>query len=300
MSMRGQTDAAFLQAAVCLPPKLSDAAAALDGQAEIEELRLRAGRPPWIKMAEGERPTALPVLTADELRETLSRAARYSVHSYAESLKNGFVTLAGGHRLGVCGTAVTENGVVTGVRGISSLNLRVARQIGGAGAEISLMRGGRPHSTLLLSPPGFGKTTLLRELIRRTSEMDVTVGVADERCEIAALCDGVPQFDLGPCTDVIEGCGKRDAALMLLKTMSPALLALDEITAPGDMEAVSLCAHCGVAVLASAHAASRQDLSRRALYRQLLELHLFEQMVVIGMENGIRTYKIEQWEGKIC
>lgn len=291
--MEVKRDGTYLQAIDCVPPPYYGMLADLPEGQQIEEIRLRAGKPPSVKQLGRERETGLPPVTAELLRDILSRAARYSVHSYADSLRHGFLTLAGGHRLGVCGTAVMENGKVGGVRGISSLNLRVARQIGQAGGEIDPMAGGKPCSMLLLSPPGLGKTTLLREFTRRVSDSGLSVAVADERCEIAALSNGVPQFEIGACTDVIEGCGKKEAVIMLLKTMSPALLVVDEITAPEDVEAVALCAHCGVSVLASAHARNLEDLQKRALYRTLLDLGLFERAVVISLEDGCRKYQAE-------
>ncbi len=299
--MEIKQDKAWQQAISCLPPPRAAQLAALDRQGEVEELRLRAGQPPAAKTAEGEQPLDLRPVTAQELRETLSRAARYSVHSYAESLKNGFVTLGGGHRLGVCGTVAEENGQVVGVRGLASLNLRIARQFTGLAAQIVPWIGdGAPQSVLLLSPPGLGKTTLLREWVRLISDKGYTVAVADERSEIAALADGVPQFDVGRCTDVMEGCDKKQAALMLLKTMSPALLAFDEITAPADVEAVSLCAHCGTAVIASAHAANVDDLRQRPLYRALLELGVFGRAVVITRKGQERCYRMERLEEGTC
>ena len=299
--MEIKQDKAWQQAISCLPPPRAAQLAALDRQGEVEELRLRAGQPPAAKTAEGEQPLDLRPVTAQELRETLSRAARYSVHSYAESLKNGFVSLGGGHRLGVCGTAAEENGQVVGVRGLASLNLRIARQFTGLAAQIVPWIGdGAPQSVLLLSPPGLGKTTLLREWVRLISDKGYTVAVADERSEIAALADGVPQFDVGRCTDVMEGCDKKQAALMLLKTMSPALLAFDEITAPADVEAVSLCAHCGTAVIASAHAANVDDLRQRPLYRALLELGVFGRAVVITRKGQERCYRMERLEEGTC
>ena len=299
--MEIKQDKAWQQAISCLQPPRAAQLAALDRQGEVEELRLRAGQPPAAKTAEGEQPLDLRPVTAQELRETLSRAARYSVHSYAESLKNGFVTLGGGHRLGVCGTVAEENGQVVGVRGLASLNLRIARQFTGLAAQIAPWIGdGAPQSVLLLSPPGLGKTTLLREWVRLVSDKGYTVAVADERSEIAALADGVPQFDVGRCTDVMEGCDKKQAALMLLKTMSPALLAFDEITAPADVEAVSLCAHCGTAVVASAHAADVDDLRQRPLYRALLELGVFGRAVVITRKGQERCYRMERLEEGTC
>lgn len=291
--MEVKQDETYLQAIDCVPPPYHGMLASLPEGHDIEEVRLRAGRPPTVKRLGGERETGLPPVSAELLRDILSRAARYSVHSYADSLRHGFLTLAGGHRLGVCGTAVMENGEVSGIRGISSLNLRVARQIEEAGSEIEPFENGKPCSMLLLAPPGLGKTTLLRELARRVSDSGLSVAVADERCEIAALSSGSSQFEVGACTDVIEGCGKKEAAMMLLKTMSPALLVVDEITAPEDVEAVALCAHCGVSVLASAHARDLEDLRKRALYRTLLKLGLFERAVVISLEDGRRKYQIE-------
>lgn len=301
MQMEGKRDRALRQAAACLPPGQAAELLTLDGQDGIEEVRLRAGRPPSVRTARGERQTDFPPVTAAELREILSRAARYSVHSYADSLRHGFIPLEGGHRLGLCGTVAEENGQVVGIRGLSSVNLRVARQVDGLDDMLRPWVGeGAPRSVLLVAPPGFGKTTLLRAWVRLVSDGGYPVAVADERGEIAALKDGVPQFDLGRCTDVLEGCDKRRAVLMLLKTMSPALLAMDEITAPGDVEAVSLCAHCGTAVLASAHAADVDDLRRRPLYRALLDLQVFSHAVVIGRENGVRRYRWEELEGTPC
>ena len=299
--MEEKRDTAFRQAVGCLPPLRAAQLMALTGQETTEELRFRAGRPPAVKTLAGERETALPPVTPEELREILGRAARYSVHSYGDSLKNGFVTLAGGHRLGLCGTAAEENGQVVGIRGLSSVNLRIARQHRELeGTLAPLIGAGPPESVLIVSPPGFGKTTLLREWVRLVSDMGHTAAVADERSEIAALSDGVPQFDVGRCTDVLEGCSKKRAVMLLLRTMSPALIALDEITAPEDVEAVSLCAHCGTAVAATAHAADADDLARRPLYRSLLALGVFRRAVIITEENGARAYRVQKLEDTGC
>lgn len=301
MQMEVKQDRALRQALDCLPHGRAAKLLALEPTLPVEEVRLRAGRPPSIRTALGERETGFAPVTVQELRETLSRAARYSVHSYAESMRHGFIPLAGGHRLGLCGTVAEENGQVVGVRGLSSVNLRVARQVDGLDDMLRPWVGtDAPGSVLLLAPPGFGKTTLLRAWVRLVSDGGYPVAVADERGEIAALADGVPQFDLGRCTDVLEGCAKSRAALMLLKTMSPALLAMDEVTAPEDLRAIAVCAHCGTAVLASAHAANVDDLRRRPLYRALLALGVFRRAVVIERQDGVRRYRMEGLEGDAC
>lgn len=159
---------------------------------------------------------------------------------------------------------------------------------------------GAPFSLLVLAPPGCGKTTLVREWVRLVSDAGHTTAVADERGEIAGLAEGVPQFRIGRCTDILEGCTKKQAALMLLRTMSPALVAMDEITSPEDIEAVALCAHCGTAVLAAAHAAGPSDLRRRPLYRRLLSLGVFERVLTIEQKDGKRSYRMEKTEGTTC
>lgn len=292
----------FAQAMSCLPPRLQSAALAMESDKKIvcEELRLRGGLPPSAVFGGGEELLGVPAVTGEELREALSRAARYSVHSYAETLKSGFLPLAGGHRLGVCGTAVVQDGHIAGIRTISSLNLRIAGETRGSADGIvpQAMEGGRPRSLLIVSPPGFGKTTLLRDLIRQLSLGGTRVSIADERGELAALAGGLPQFDVGPQTDVLDGCPKAEGVMTLIKTMSPAVVALDEITAPADVEAIGYASHCGVAVLATAHAVDAADLRRRPLYRKLMRYGVFEYLVEITRENGVRQYAVHRIGGE--
>ena len=179
----------------------------------------------------------------------------------------------------------------------------MARQAVGAARPVSdrlVRREGTLYSTLILAPPGAGKTTLLRDLIRAASDGEgmapQRVGVADERGEIAALFDGVPQLDVGPRTDVMEGCPKAWGLMTLLRGMNPQVLAVDEITAPEDVAALVSAAGCGVTLLATAHGAGREDLSRRKLYRGLLEEGVFRRLVRIRREAGRRIYKVEVLE----
>ena len=191
--------------------------------AGAEEIRLRSGCRP-LAMVDG-RAEWLDEgrLTPAQIKEVVDRACRYSIHSYQDQLAQGYLTIQGGHRMGVCGQAVMQQGRVQMMRNFSSVNLRVARQIVGAAAPVYPLcfDGAAPLSVLLFSPPGYGKTTLLRDLIRRFSLAGWRVGVADERAEICAMVQGQSQFDLGEQVDVITGCPKALGAMMLLKTMSP-------------------------------------------------------------------------------
>lgn len=288
----------YLNAAEVLPDGLRERARQMAGQwaSCAEEFRLRAGRDAAVLLPEGERPVAAgrPV-TPRDLQTVLERATGASLHSVYQDLCSGFVTTRAGCRVGVCGSVVFENGRVTAMRDFSSLSVRIPRQCRSAADEAYplLARAGLP-SALIVAPPGGGKTTLLRELVRRFSESGRRVCLADERGEVAAVCGGRPGFDVGPCTDVLSGGVKAVSALMLIRSMSPELLAMDEITAPGDVEACINAANCGVSLLATAHAVSLSDLGARPLYRRLLEQRIFSHAVVLRRAGRARSCAVEE------
>ncbi len=302
--MREQGDVTrYLQASALLPPRLRRQAEGLDraSQAVAEELRLRAGRPLAVVCPRGERPLAggEPVSPA-ELEQVVEIATRASAHTALERMRSGFFTVPGGHRIGICGTAVVKDGAVSNLRQLSSLAIRVARQVPGAAAQVAdrLWEGAAFQSTLILSPPGGGKTTLLRDLIRRLSDgvghPALRVGVADERGEVAAMYNGLPQLDVGGQTDVMDGCPKAEGLMMLLRGMNPQVLAADEITAPQDCAALLLAANCGVGLLCTAHANDLEDLKSRPLYRPLLEHRCFQKLAVLTRRPEGRHCQVYQ------
>ena len=266
---------------------------------EMEELRLRRSFSMTALLPEGEVETDGPPISEDDLRQVVENATQASAHTALDRVRRGFVTLRGGHRVGMCGSVVKKEGQIITLRDISSLSIRVARSVTGQAEELlpRLMEQGVFLSTLILAPPGAGKTTLLRDLVRSLSDgaagPPLRVGVADERGEIAALWQGEPQLYIGRHTDVIDGCSKAEGLSILIRGMSPQAVAVDEITDPADVQAITEAAGCGVALIATAHGAGREDLTRRPVYRALLENRVFRRLVVIQRQGRNRGVRVE-------
>ena len=293
---------AYEQAARVLPIRLRQEALSLPpaDRGRAEELRLRCGQPLTAVLPEGERTLGREPVTGRDLEQLLELASRASVHTVLDQMRRGYLTVEGGHRVGLCGTAVLRGGEIFNLRNLSSASVRVARQgLGAAEPVWDKLTGpdGCLESTLILAPPGAGKTTLLRDLIRMASDgvhmAPQRVGVADERGEIAALWNGRPQLAVGRRTDVLEGCPKAQGLMMLLRAMNPQILAADEVTAPEDVRALVTAAGCGTALLATAHGRDREDLTRRPLYRELMEARVFRRLVYIRPQQGARRYEVE-------
>lgn len=289
------------RAASVLPGPLRDGLQALgaDRLEALEELRLRRGFPMTALLPEGEAETDGPPVGEDELRQVLENATQASAHTALDKVCRGFVTLRGGHRIGLCGTVVRKDGQIVTLRELSSLSLRVVRSVTGLAGPLlpRLTEDGRFLSTLILAPPGTGKTTLLRDLVRALSDGEggapLRVSVADERGEIAALWRGEPQLYVGRRTDVLDGCSKAEGLSILIRGMNPQVAAVDEIGSRSDAQAVIEAAGCGVAVAATAHGAGIDDLRRRPVFRDLLEERVFRRLVVLERRGGARTARVE-------
>jgi len=270
-----------------LPPELQPAAARLDAS-RLEELRLRAGRRPCAVIANREELLQAPVTTQAQLERIVGAASGHS--SYA-AMSDGFLTLPGGHRMGFCGEAVVKEGRMTSFRSLSSINLRLAREVIGAAEPVLMALHGRAENVLFIGPPGCGKTTMLRDTIRLYSDRLLQrVGVADERDELAAVRDGVPGFDVGQHTDVLSGGPRSQALEQLLRVMNPTVLAMDEIVTDAEVTALLHAGRCGVRLLATAYAADCGELRQRRQMDCLREL--FPRVIFVDHN----TIRMERWE----
>lgn len=274
-----------------LPPELLPALQSAKIE-HPEELRLRIHRKLTVVSVTETVHLNGPEITPQHLEHLLERASGCSAHVSGELLRQGYLHTASGCRIGFCGT-VTGDGKI--LRALTSANIRIPHAVPGCAKEIAkrMLQEG-VENTLILSPPGCGKTTLLRDLIRLLSESGLRISVADERGELAGQSGRNPGFDLGPNTDVMTGGTKSETAMMLLRSMNPQILAFDEITASRDLAVIRQAAGCGVTLLATAHAESRELMKCRPIYQELLCSRIFRKAVWIRLEKGARMYEMER------
>lgn len=265
----------------------------------LQEIRMRVNRPLLLRYggreyglgADGRIKDAREGITVSRelLEETLSCITGYSLYAFDEELRQGFLTVPGGHRVGVAGRTVAEGGRIQCIRNISFLNIRLAHQKPGCADAVLpyLVEDGRLCNTLIVSPPGCGKTTLLRDLIRQISDGSGslegrTVGVVDERSELAGSYLGVPQNDIGMRTDVLDCCPRAEGIMLLLRSMTPQVIAVDELGGSSDAEAVVRAFYCGCRLIATMHGSSYGDVCGQPLLRPLAEAGVFERYLVLS------------------
>lgn len=240
-------------------------------------------------------------VTSTDIKEILQLISEYSVYAIEEELKNGFITLPGGHRIGVVGKTVIEKGSIKTIKYISGFNIRFSHEIIGCSEEIIsfLINDNTIYHTLIVSAPMCGKTTLLRDIIRQFSNgivdhfQGTTVGVVDERSEIAGCYKGIPQNDVGIRTDVLDGCPKSEGILMLLRSMAPKIIAVDEIGKEADIDAIWSALHAGVKIIATIHGNSFEDIQKKPLIKQMIQTSFFDRIIILSnMEKPGTIYQV--------
>lgn len=267
---------------------------------QLQEIRLRAGQPLmvvyknheyFVNAKEGlcEVENIPYIVSVNEIRETLEYVSHYSLYAFEEEVKQGFITIQGGHRVGMSGKAVMENGMVKSMKHISFLHIRFAHQIYGCADPVMryIKEGNLFYHTLIVSPPMCGKTTLLRDIIRQASDGGLNVSVVDERSEIGACYHGVPGNDLGKRTDILDCCPKAVGMMMVIRTMAPSVIAVDELGNKEDVDAIHYVINCGCRILATVHGNSLEDLKRRPFLSALVQEQFFERYIFLNREEKV-------------
>lgn len=282
----------------------------LEDMEKIEEIRLKAGAPLLLYGSNfsafltedgrlSKQKSRAYLVTPEDTSKALQLMCNCSIYSIEDDLRNGFITIRGGHRIGVVGKVVTEGGKVKTIKDISGLNIRISRQILKCADRIIpyLIRSNAfVFNTLIISPPQCGKTTLLRDIVRQISNgipvmgfEGIKVGVVDERSEIAGCYNGVPQNDVGIRTDVLDACPKAQGMMMLIRSMSPSVIVTDELGRSEDLSAIQEALNAGVNIITTVHGWDVEDVLRKPVIGELLSSKIFERLVVLSRKRGPGT-----------
>lgn len=274
----------------------------------LQEIHIRSGRNIALIM-KGRKllPDQSGQVVGDrEFREILEAISHYSLYAFEEEIKKGYLTIPGGHRVGVAGRVLQEHGQVRTIRHIAFLNIRISHEVIGCADRVMpyLFEQDRFLSTLIVSPPGAGKTTLLRDIVRQTANggrmfTAKNVSVIDERSEIAGCYMGIPQRNVGLHCDVLDACDKREGIYMMLRSMAPEVIAVDEIGAMRDHEALGAALTSGCALLATVHGNSFQHIREKPQLKRILEERMFERILFLQGGTPGRIAAIYDGKGQV-
>lgn len=290
---------------------------------QLQEIRLRINAPLLIIYSNQEsfvteeaklvkQPAKAIIITKNEIRETMEYISNYSLYAFEEEIRQGFITISGGHRIGIAGKIIVEDDSIKGMKHISFINVRLAHQVKGcADAVLPYLinqEGKGIYHTLIISPPRCGKTTLLRDIIRQLSDGNellpgMSIGVVDERSEIGACYMGTPQNEVGIRTDILDCCPKAKGMLMLIRSMSPQVIAVDELGSKEELEAIDYVIGCGCKLIATIHGSSLEDIRSKPVLGELMEKRLFERYILLNNKKGIGHLEEiydAQWKRLYC
>lgn len=269
----------------------------------LQEIRIKVNKPCILIFSNNEIVIDY-IVNKEDIKFILQRISNYSLYAYEEDIRQGFITIQGGHRVGLAGECVMERGTVKTIKNITSLNIRICREIIGCCEKVIkyIIDRNRVRNTLIISPPKCGKTTLLRDIGREVSEKGFKVSIIDERSEIAACYEGIPQMKLGIRTDVLDNCVKSVGMMMAIRSLSPEVLICDEIGTLSEVESLIMAFNSGVNIITTIHGFNINDFLNRKVFNEIIENNILERIVVLSNKNGVGTiegvYKLIKGEGK--
>ncbi|MPM90152.1 hypothetical protein SDC9_137269 [bioreactor metagenome] len=264
---------------------------------KVQEFRIKANKPLFL-ICDNKELRFNYICTLEDIKIILQRMSNYSIYAFEDEIKQGYITIQGGHRVGLCGSCVIDKNSIKTIKNIASINIRIAREVVGCGGKILpyIINDNRIHNTIIISPPKCGKTTILRDLVRLISDgvpnlnlLGKSVSVIDERSEIGACFRGMPQMNIGVRTDILDGCPKSEGIVMAIRSMAPEVVVCDEIGTYKDMESIILALNSGVSLITTIHGFDTEDLYRRPVFKEVLENKVFSRAIVLSNRRGIGT-----------
>ncbi|MDU7455577.1 stage III sporulation protein AA, partial [Clostridium saudiense] len=280
-----------------LPKEISNIVKQYLQEDAVQEIRIKSGKPVILNLSYGEKVLDYRT-TSEDLKFMMAKVSNYSLYAFEEEIKQGYITLKGGHRVGLAGECVISNGEVRTIKNISSLNIRICREIIGSSNKIMnlITNNNRVYNTLIVSPPKCGKTTILRDIAKNISNgmykinlSGKKVTIVDERSEIAACYNGVPQMNVGIRTDILDNCLKKSGMIMAIRSLSPEVLICDEIGTKGDLEALNMAFNSGVNVIVTVHGYDIADVYGRAVFKDLIDNCILERIILLSNRKGAGT-----------
>lgn len=263
----------------------------------LQEIRIKANKPLIINLSSKE-VILRKIATISDIKQILVKISNYSLYAYEEELRQGYITIKGGHRVGIAGECVIDQGEVRTIRNISSINIRICREVKGCSNEIMkyIVSNDKVYNTLIISPPKCGKTTILRDIARNISNgmplnnlKGKKVSIIDERSEIASCFNGIPQLDIGIRSDILDNCLKKDGMIMAIRSLSPEVLVCDEIGTKEEIESLNMAFNSGVNIIITIHGYNIEDIYKRMVFNGLLENSILDRIVVLSNRKGPGT-----------
>lgn len=280
-----------------LSPSIRTEVINYDHSEKLQEIRLKVNKP-LIFISNNKEIRTSYNTKLEDIKIIIQKISSYSIYAFEEEIKQGYITIQGGHRVGICGTCVLEENSLKTIKHISSINIRIAREVKGCSDGILpfIIKDNSILNTIIISPPKCGKTTILRDLSREISNglsryglSGKNVAIIDERSEIGACYRGVPQMDVGIRTDILDNCPKSQGIIMAIRSMAPHLIVCDEIGTYKDMESIVAALNSGVNVITTIHGFSEKDLYNRPVFKEILENKVFQRAVILSNKCGIAT-----------
>lgn len=280
-----------------LPEHIEKEIKRISDYSSLQEIRIKVNKPLIIQVG-GREVIDSYISTKEDLKKIFNIMSGYSIYSVEDELKQGYITIKGGHRVGICGDCVVQGDKVKTIKNISSLNIRVCKEIIGCSNNIikKIIHENKVFNTIIISPPNCGKTTLLRDIARNLSYgidgvnfKGKKVCIIDERSEIGACLEGINQMDIGIRTDIMDNCPKSVGIMMAIRSMAPEIIICDEIGTYDDIKSILTAVNCGVNLVTTIHGFGVEDLNKRDVFKDAVNNRIFERAIVLSGKNGVGT-----------